>query len=140
VWDQQVLTYPGNYVVEWPAGSMNLWITEGGGLAFNVEPGTDPHWMPCQEMPDEGGPCAGLDVIGVWEPGTLVEFGQVYEYPAGLGMFYQIVIPFNTPTNVGAPGVDLDAWELLHVHVRKLGMLMECRFGTIPNSIIQETM
>ena len=111
VWDDTMLTYPGNYVVEWPAGSMNLWITEGGGLAVNVEPGTDPHWMPCQEMPEEGGPCAGLDVTGVWEPGTLVEFGQVYEYPAGLGMFYQIVIPFNTPTNVGAPGVDLDAWE-----------------------------
>lgn len=110
VWDDTMPTYPGNYVVEWPAGSMNLWITEGGGLAFNVEPGTDPHWMPCQEMPSEGGPCAGLDVIGVWEPGTLVEFGQVYEYPAGYGMFYEIVIPFNTPTIVGAPGHDLDAW------------------------------
>jgi hypothetical protein len=110
IWDDTMLTYPGNYVVEWPAGSMNLWITEGGGLAFNVEPGTDPHWMPCQEMPSEGGPCAGLDVIGVWEPGTLVEFGQVYEYPAGYGMFYEIVIPFNTPTIVGAPGHDLDAW------------------------------
>ena len=110
VWDDTMPDYPGNYVVEWPIGSMNLWITEGGGLAVNVEPGIDPHWMPCEEQPPEGGPCAGLDVVGVWDPNTLVEFGQVYEYPAGLGMYYEIVIPFNVPTNVGAPGVDLDAW------------------------------
>ena len=112
VWDDTMPDYPGNFVVEWPAGSMNLWITEGGGLASNVEPGTDPHWMPCQEMPpgNGGGPCAGLGNVSVWDSNIIVSYGEIYEYPAGSGMFHEVVIPFLTPTMVGAPGVDLDAW------------------------------
>lgn len=114
VWDDTMPDYPGNSVVEWPAGSMNLWITEGGGLNVNVEPGTDPHWMPCQEMPPQNGgsPCAGIENVSIWDPNYSVSFGEIYEYPANSGMFYEIVIPFNQPTMVGAPGVDLDAWGI----------------------------
>ena len=113
VWDATMPDYPGNFVVEWPVGTMNLWITEGGGLNVNVEPGTDPHWMPCEEMPPQGGnPCAELANVTIWDTSMNVSFGEVYQYPAGSGMFYEVVIPFNQPTMVGAPGVDLDAWGI----------------------------
>ena len=32
IWDSTISFYPGNYVVEWPAGSGNLYITEGAGI------------------------------------------------------------------------------------------------------------
>ena len=115
VWDDTMPDYPGNFVVEWPAGSMSLWITEGGGLAVNVEPGTDPHWMPCKEKPPQANStCAGLDVLGVWDSSTLVNYGQIYEYPAQSGMFYEVLIAFLQPTQVGAPGIDLVAWGMIN--------------------------
>ena len=49
VWDATQMNYPGNYVVEWPAGSGTLYLSEGGGLTGSVEPGTDGHWILCEE-------------------------------------------------------------------------------------------
>ncbi len=59
VWDSTITNYAGNYVVEWPAGSGNLYISEGGGLSNSVEPGTDGHWIPCEgneDVEDEATP------------------------------------------------------------------------------------
>ena len=59
VWDSTITNYAGNYVVEWPAGSDILYISEGGGLSNSVEPGTDGHWIPCegnQDVEDEATP------------------------------------------------------------------------------------
>ena len=116
VWDPANNGYPGNYVVEWPAGSQELYISEGGGLTASAgEPGIDSHWMPCKEKPpQEGSGCEGLDVLGVWDSSILVNYGQVYEYPAQSGMFYEVLIAFMQPTQVGAPGVDLDAWGIIN--------------------------
>ena len=44
--------YLQNDVVEWPAGSGALYISEGGGLTGSVEPGTDGHWIPCEGNPE----------------------------------------------------------------------------------------
>ena len=44
------MNYPGNYVVEWPASSGVLYISEGGGLTGSIEPGTDGHWLPCSQL------------------------------------------------------------------------------------------
>ena len=52
VWDNSTTTYPGNYVVEWPAGSGMLYISEGGGITGAGEPGVDGHWIPCDGNPD----------------------------------------------------------------------------------------
>ena len=52
VWDNSATTYPGNYVVEWPAGSGMLYISEGGGITGAGEPGVDGHWIPCDGNPD----------------------------------------------------------------------------------------
>ncbi|MEC7168620.1 MAG: hypothetical protein VXW14_06500 [Candidatus Thermoplasmatota archaeon] len=52
VWDSTIANYAGNYVVEWPAGSGNLYISEGGGLSASVEPGTDGHWILCEGNQD----------------------------------------------------------------------------------------
>lgn len=113
VWDVTAASYPGNFVVEWPAGSMSLWISEGGGLQVNVEPNTDPHWVPCnKESEPNGGPCAGLNSLGVWNPDTNVTFGEIYEYPTNSGIYYEIVIASMSNQIVGEPGVDLDAWGL----------------------------
>jgi hypothetical protein len=52
VWDATLSFYSGNYVVEWPAGSGMLYLSEGGGLTGSVEPGTDGHWIPCDGNPE----------------------------------------------------------------------------------------
>ena len=59
VWDASQFYYPGNYVVEWPAGSQTLYISEGGGLTGAGEPGVDGHWIPCadnEQLEDEATP------------------------------------------------------------------------------------
>ena len=38
VWDSTVTFYQGNYVVEWPAGSGDLYISEAGGITSAGEP------------------------------------------------------------------------------------------------------
>jgi hypothetical protein len=93
VWDSGIYYYSGNYVVEWPANSGILYISEGGGLTGAGEPGVDTHWFPCEETPSGGGPCAGLDVVGVWDStldGPNLTPGDIYEYPANMGIYYQV--------------------------------------------------
>ena len=78
VWDNATLNYSGNYVVEWPAGSGLLYISEGGGLTSAGEPGIDQgHWIPCfdltpdPEVIDEPEEAEGwLPSVGVF--GTIV--------------------------------------------------------------------
>jgi hypothetical protein len=110
VWDSSIVNYAGNYVVEWPANSGILYISEGGGLTGSGEPGVDTHWFPCEETPSDGGPCAGLDVVGVWDATMSVTSGEIYEYPANSGIFYQ-VNPGGPFSSVSAPYMDLDVWS-----------------------------
>ena len=115
VWDTST-TYPTNSVVEWPAGSMMLyiaWASPGPG----DEPDTDPEWELCSSPddnstdPDPSGttPCAGLSIVGVWDSSMTVSSGEIYEYPANSGSYYLVNAggPF---TNMNAPDVDMDVW------------------------------
>ena len=106
VWDAST-TYPTNSVVEWPAGSMMLyiaWASPGPG----DEPDTDPEWELCSssDMPSGTTPCAGLTIVGVWDSSTNVTSGEIYEYS---GMYYQ-VNPGSPFWNVNAPDLDMDVW------------------------------
>ena len=109
VWDISTM-YWLDEVVEWPAGSDTLWIaidsTSGDEPTLNSDswklcPGTN---MPYSNQ------CAGLDVIGVWSTSTVVTSGEIYEYPAGSEMYYQ-VNPGSPFTNVNAPDMDMDVWS-----------------------------
>ena len=106
VWDAST-SYPTNSVVEWPAGSMMLyiaWASPGPG----DEPDTDPEWELCSssDMPSDTTPCAGLTIVGVWDSSTNVTSGEIYEYS---GMYYQ-VNPGSPFWNVNAPDIDMDVW------------------------------
>ena len=109
VWDASV-TYATDSVVEWPAGSMMLYIASPAPGPGD-EPGVDPEWELCS-APDEpsGGPCAGLNVVGVWSSGMNVTSGDVYQYPAGSSNYY-IVNPGSPFWNVSAPDIDMDVWS-----------------------------
>ncbi|MDP7043918.1 MAG: hypothetical protein QF807_07895, partial [Candidatus Thalassarchaeaceae archaeon] len=108
VWDSAINYYAGNYVVEWPAGSTTLYISEAGGITGAGEPGVDGHWIPCDPTTPYTSPCAGLTVVGVWDAtiGTNIATGEIYEYSDNL---YEVNSggPF---TSVSAPDVDLDVW------------------------------
>ena len=107
VWDASV-TYSPNSVVEWPAGSQILYIGDTPGPGD--EPGVDPEWVLCHSPNQTSGePCAGLNVIGVWDSSITVTSGEVYEYPAGSQNYYE-VNPGSPFMNVGAPDVDMDVW------------------------------
>jgi hypothetical protein len=118
VWDGTV-PYLQNDVVEWPAGSGHLYMAEGdaswvgSGMGTQTpEPTTDDYWIPCDNyttMPS-GNPCAGLDVLGVWDSSMTVSSGEVYEYPANSDTYYQVNqgSPF---TSVSAPDIDMDVWS-----------------------------
>ena len=110
VWDAST-TYATNSVVEWPAGSSMLyiaWASPGPG----DEPDTDPEWELCSapDEPPATTPCAGLDIVGVWNSSMIVTSGEVYEYPINSGDYYQVNAgsPF---WNVNAPDVDMDVWS-----------------------------
>ena len=90
VWDSSQYYYSGNYVVEWPAGSGNLYMSEGGGLTGAGEPGVDTHWTLCDGEGPSPGPCDGLNVP-VWDNTTAPVVGDIYEYPANSGSYYQII-------------------------------------------------
>ena len=118
VWDGTVL-YLQNDVVEWPVGSGHLYMAEGdaswvgSGMGTQTpEPTTDDYWIPCDNyttMPS-GNPCAGLDVLGVWDSSMTVSSGEIYEYPANSDTYYQVNqgSPF---TSVSAPDIDMDVWS-----------------------------
>ena len=90
VWDASV-AYPGNYVVEWPAGTGNLYIPlEPTGVGAGAEPGVDIHWVLCNGVGPNPGPCDGLNVP-VWDNTTSGAVGDIYEYPANSGLYYQII-------------------------------------------------
>ena len=52
VWDDTISFYSGNYVVEWPANSGMLYLSEAGGITGAGEPGIDGHWIPCDGNPE----------------------------------------------------------------------------------------
>jgi hypothetical protein len=67
------VNYAGNYVVEWPASSGILYISEGGGITGAGEPGIDGHWIPCEgnspldeASPDKEKATDGLPSIGAF--------------------------------------------------------------------------
>ena len=100
--------YPGDYVVEHPAGSGNLYIplepsgvSTGGG-----EPGIDIHWVLCNGDGPSPGPCDGLDVP-VWDNTTAPVVGDIYEYPANSGMYYEIIfVHSGSPDWIANPVMD----------------------------------
>ena len=110
VWDASV-TYSPNSVVEWPAGSSMLYITSPAPGPGD-EPGMDPEWQLCSspEEPANGTPCAGLNIVGVWDSSMNVTSGEVYEYPVNSGTYYQVNAgsPF---WSVSAPDIDMDVWS-----------------------------
>ena len=90
MWDATI-DYPGNYVVEWPAGTGNLYIPlEPLGVQSGAEPGVDIHWVLCNGNGANPGPCDGLNVP-VWDNTTDPVVGDIYEYPANSGDYYQII-------------------------------------------------
>ena len=97
--------YPGNYVVEHPAGSGNLYIPlESGGVSVGGgEPGVDIHWVLCNGDGPSPGPCEGLDVE-VWSDATVASVGDIYEYPANSGMYYQVTYTDANGVITTAPG------------------------------------
>ena len=108
--------YPGDYVVEHPAGSGNLYIplepsgvSSGGG-----EPGIDIHWVLCNGDGPSPGPCDGLDVP-VWDNTTAPAVGDIYEYPANSGMYYEIIfVHSGSPDWIADPvldGSDDEFWK-----------------------------
>ena len=110
VWDASI-TYSQNSVVEWPAGSSMLYITSPAPGPGD-EPGMDPEWQLCSspEEPANGTPCAGLNIVGVWDSSMNVTSGEVYEYPVNSGTYYQVNAgsPF---WSVSAPDIDMDVWS-----------------------------
>ena len=107
-------SYSGSDVVEWPAGSGHLYVTlDATGISSNGgEPGIDIHWILCSESdePANGTPCAGLNIVGVWDSSTNVTSGEIYEYPVNSGSYYQVNAgsPF---WSVSAPDIDMDVWS-----------------------------
>ena len=101
VWDSSQYYYSGNYVVEWPAGSSNLYMSEGGGLTGAGEPGVDTHWTLCAGEGPSPGPCDGLDVP-VWDNTTGAAVGDIYEFPANSGTYFQIIFVHDALN--GGPG------------------------------------
>ncbi len=109
VWDSTILNYSGNYVVEWPAGSGIMYISESGGITGAGEPGIDTHWIPCDGNPPlNGAPCNGSESSGVWNSTTVVEIEEVYEYPANSGSYYEVIQHDPNGLITTAPGEDQD--------------------------------
>ena len=110
VWDATT-TYYEDDVVEWPSGSNQLWIALDNQFS-TVEPSmADISWEKCLDTNTPSTtPCAGLDIVGVWNSSMNVTSGEIYEYPAGSENFYQVNAgsPF---WSVNAPDVDMDVWS-----------------------------
>ncbi|MDA9167045.1 hypothetical protein N9O16_06120 [Candidatus Poseidoniaceae archaeon] len=100
--------YAGNYVVEHPAGSGNLYIPlESLGVSIGAgEPGVDTHWVLCDGTGPSPGPCEGITTSGVWNSTTMVSVGDIYQYPANSGMYYQVTQVDPNGMVSTAPGED----------------------------------
>ena len=110
VWDATV-DYPGNYVVAWPSGSNNLYVPlEPSGVMSGAEPGIDIHWIHCVDdnSPALVGPCNGSDSAGVWNSTSVSVIGDVYEYPANSGSYYEVIQVDPNGLISTAPGEDQD--------------------------------
>ena len=110
IWDSSA-NYMQNAVVEWPAGSNNLYISYDHG---NVEPGSanSSLWTPCNGDQPSSNPCEEYNGTGgkTWINTVYVSAGEIYEYPANSGTFYMVSQGISNQM-VGAPGVDMDAWS-----------------------------
>ncbi len=110
VWDASTM-YSVNDVVEWPATSGTLWIALDNWFAGSEPTLSALDWEHCDDsaMPYSS-PCAGLDVLGVWDASLNVSSGEIYEYPSGSQDYYQVNSgsPF---WSVGEPDVDMDVWS-----------------------------
>ena len=111
IWDSSAY-YMQNAVVEWPAGSNNLYISYDHG---NIEPGSANSsylWTPCNGDQPSSNPCEEYNGMGgkTWMNTSTVSAGEIYQYPANSGMFYMVSPGINNQM-VGAPGMDLDAWS-----------------------------
>ena len=111
VWDSTI-DYLQQAVVEWPAGSNNLYISYDHGVG--VEPGSpnDYLWRSCDGQQPSGNLCEDLNGYGgmPWMNSTLVTTGEIYEFPAGSGVFHAVAPGFSNQT-VGAPGTDFQSWS-----------------------------
>ena len=103
-------TYQGNYVVEHPAGSGNLYIPlEPTGVSTGAgEPGVDTHWILCDGTGPSPGPCEGITTAGVWSDTTIVTVGEIYEYPANSGAYFEVIEDNSNGLISTAPGDDQD--------------------------------
>ena len=87
-WDANSV-YAIGVLLEHPAGSGDLWIAIAPSTTAGVEPG-EPwadgnEWELCgPEDNTSGGPCGGLDYVGVWDDLSRVSTGEIYEYQAAL--------------------------------------------------------
>ena len=138
IWDSNAY-YMQNAVVEWPAGSNNLYISFDHG---NIEPGSANSsylWTQCTGDEPSSNPCEEYNGMGgkTWMNTSTVSSGQIYQYPANSGMFY-MVSPGISNQMVGAPGVDLDAWSEKAAPVKKSGKLAVRWFGILLLFIQQE--
>ena len=114
VWDSQI-TYAVNAAVEHPSGSGDIWIAIAPSTTAGVEPG-EPwadgnQWELCESGGmTTGGPCGGMDFVGVWDNLSRVSTGEIYEYPAGSQNYYEVIIQGYVDQEVSSPTIDLDVW------------------------------
>ena len=92
VWDSSQ-TYPVNSVVEHPSGTGDIWIAIAPSTTAGVEPGQPwadgNEWDLCGPKDNtSGGPCAGLDAVGVWDNSITPVIGAIYEFPANSGKYW----------------------------------------------------
>ncbi len=112
-WDSNLI-YNAGMIVEFPAGSGDIWVAISPSTTSGVDP-TYPwadgnEWELCSsEDSPSGGPCDGAPVVGVWNSSINVTSGEVYEYPANSQMYYQ-VNPGSPFWSVSAPDIDADVW------------------------------
>ncbi|MBP66558.1 MAG: hypothetical protein CMA67_04795 [Euryarchaeota archaeon] len=114
VWDSQI-TYAVNAAVEHPSGSGDIWIAIAPSTTAGVEPG-EPwadgnQWELCESGGmTTGGPCGGMNFVGVWDTLSRVSTGEIYEYPAGSQTYYEVIIQGYVDQEVSSPTIDLDVW------------------------------
>jgi len=91
-------------VYEYPANSGLLYVVNPGGPFWSVSaPDIDLDvWAPCEvNPPADTGPCNGSESVGVWNDTSVPVIGDVYEYPANSGMYYEII--FDHEGNISKP-------------------------------------
>ena len=122
VWDNTTAPAIGD-LYEFPANSGNhyqiIFIHSGlnGGPGWIADPvvngGLDEFWTPCEDNPPaSGGPCAGLDSVGVWSANTTAIVGEIYQYPANSGEYYEVIYTDSNGLISTAPGdaQDYEFW------------------------------